>query len=35
MGTKNNVVCVRKSDFEVFEALAIDSVSSNSGSASK
>ncbi|CAG0883495.1 unnamed protein product [Darwinula stevensoni] len=33
MGTKNNVMTVRKTDFEVFEALAIDSVSSsNTGS---
>ena len=27
LGTKNNVVIVRESDFEVFEALAMDSVS--------
>lgn len=33
MGTKNNVVSVKKSDFEVFEALAVDSISSNSGAA--
>ena len=26
MGTLNNVVTVKKSDFEVFEALALDSV---------
>ncbi|XP_054708272.1 5'-AMP-activated protein kinase subunit beta-1-like isoform X2 [Uloborus diversus] len=31
MGSKNNIVSVKKSDFEVFEALAIDSVSSCSG----
>lgn len=31
MGTKNNLVSVNKSDFEVFEALAVDSISSNSG----
>ncbi|GFS64663.1 5'-AMP-activated protein kinase subunit beta-1 [Nephila pilipes] len=32
MGTKNNVLTVQKSDFEVFEALALDSTSSSSGS---
>ncbi|GFR14285.1 5'-AMP-activated protein kinase subunit beta-1 [Trichonephila clavata] len=31
MGTKNNVLTVQKSDFEVFEALALDSSSSSSG----
>lgn len=28
MGTENNIVTVRASDFEVFEALATDSVNS-------
>ncbi|XP_013780014.1 5'-AMP-activated protein kinase subunit beta-2-like [Limulus polyphemus] len=32
MGSKNNVVRVRKEDFEVFEALAMDSVNTSSGS---
>ena len=27
VGTQNNEVCVKSSDFEVFEALAMDSVS--------
>ncbi|PRD25713.1 UNVERIFIED_CONTAM: 5'-AMP-activated protein kinase subunit beta-1 [Trichonephila clavipes] len=31
MGTKNNVLTVQKSDFEVFEALALDSSSSSNG----
>ncbi|UYV68214.1 PRKAB2 [Cordylochernes scorpioides] len=30
LGTKNNLIRVRKSDFEVFEALAMDSVNSGS-----
>lgn len=34
MGTKNNQIEVKKSDFEVFEALAIDSYNSGSGSLS-
>ncbi|GBM21030.1 5'-AMP-activated protein kinase subunit beta-1 [Araneus ventricosus] len=32
LGTKNNILNVKKSDFEVFEALALDSTSSSSGS---
>lgn len=32
LGTKNNVISVQKSDFEVFEALAVDSISTTSGS---
>ncbi|KFM77600.1 5'-AMP-activated protein kinase subunit beta-2, partial [Stegodyphus mimosarum] len=34
LGTKNNLVSVKKSDFEVFEALAVDSISSSSGGGS-
>ncbi|GIX94304.1 5'-AMP-activated protein kinase subunit beta-1 [Caerostris extrusa] len=34
LGTKNNLLSVQKSDFEVFEALALDSSSSNSGNSS-
>lgn len=34
MGTKNNTIEVKKSDFEVFEALAMDSVNSGSNSQS-
>lgn len=32
LGTKNNLINVKQSDFEVFEALAMDSVNSGSGS---
>uniref|UniRef100_L7M387 5'-AMP-activated protein kinase subunit beta-1 n=1 Tax=Rhipicephalus pulchellus TaxID=72859 RepID=L7M387_RHIPC len=34
MGTKNNLINVKQSDFEVFEALAMDSVGSGSGTQS-
>ncbi|XP_065303689.1 5'-AMP-activated protein kinase subunit beta-2 [Dermacentor albipictus] len=34
MGTKNNLINVKQSDFEVFEALAMDSESSGSGAQS-
>lgn len=34
MGTKNNLINVKQSDFEVFEALAMDSVGSGSGAQS-
>lgn len=32
LGTLNNIVTVKKSDFEVFEALALDSVNTSSKS---
>ena len=35
MGTLNNVVQVKRSDFEVFEALAIDSISVTTSGKSK
>ena len=35
VGTQNNVVSVKSSDFEVFEALAMDSVSAGVSKSSK